>query len=233
MNTKPYPSAVAQHLAVLRESYDPAGRRFLDIGCGGGDFLRLLLEAGADALGLEVFEAPLERARAAGIAAERLVLGDGRTLPFADAAFDAAAFVFSFHHVPGDGQKAVLAEVARVLRPGGALFVFEPRPWGATTEILAPIHDEVEVRTRSQALLDTAPAPFRPVLRREYEIARHVASCDQLVKTSLAVDPARAGMAARPGVLEEVAARFGRVARPAEGGGFLLAQPCLFYRLET
>lgn len=226
------PSPVAQHFAVLREGFDPAGKRFLDIGCGGGDFLRQLLAAGADAVGLEVFQAPLDRAMAAGIPAARLGLFDGQSLPFADGAFDAAAFVFSFHHVPGDGQAAMLAEVARVLRPGGALFVFEPRPFGPTTEILRPIHDETGVRSRSQALLDAGPAPFRLAERREYRTVRHVASCEQLVQGAIAVDPDRAEAAARPGVMADVAARFAEVAEPAEGGGYRLVQPCLFYRLE-
>lgn len=226
------PTTVAQIVSILTERYDPAGRRLLDVGCGAGDFVKQMLRKGADAVGLEVFDAPLAKARAAGIASERLVLGDGRSLPFADASFDAVAFVNSFHHVPGEDQAAVLAEVDRVLRPGGSVFAFEPRPYGRSAEILRPIDDETEVRTRAQALLEAPPAPFRLTETLDYDLVRYVTSCDQLVQNSLAVDPERAAVAARPGVLEEVQARFAKFAEPTEGGEFRVVQPCVFYRLD-
>ncbi len=52
-----------------------------------------------------------------------LHVGDGRALPFADAAFDVVLAVTTLHHVP-DAERAV-REMIRVTRPGGRVGVFE------------------------------------------------------------------------------------------------------------
>jgi SAM-dependent methyltransferase len=46
---------------------------------------------------------------------------DARALSFGDASFDAVACVSVIEHVPGDGDAAAMAEIWRVLRPGGVL----------------------------------------------------------------------------------------------------------------
>jgi SAM-dependent methyltransferase len=53
---------------------------------------------------------------------------DGQRLPFADATFDAAWIGFVLHHMAPDQQDRVLDEVARVVRPGGALLLLEDTP---------------------------------------------------------------------------------------------------------
>src|SRR5438270_8727215 len=71
---------------LLREAR--RGDRALDLGCGAGTFTAVLAELGADAIGVEVAEAALSRARAAyPELAFRLVPVDG-PLPFEDGAFD-------------------------------------------------------------------------------------------------------------------------------------------------
>jgi SAM-dependent methyltransferase len=81
------------------------------------------------------------RRRAGGERWPKLVRADYRRLPFADASFDAAVNLFSSLGYLGDeGDTAVLAEIGRVLRPGGRLVIdilhrdvlvrgFEPRDW--------------------------------------------------------------------------------------------------------
>jgi ubiquinone/menaquinone biosynthesis C-methylase UbiE len=98
----------------------------LEIGCGQGALARLLVER----YGAQVVASDYDPAQVA-LAQERLAdLGeqvelrvvDARTIPFDDAVFDA---VFSFgvlHHIPGGWRKAI-AEIARVLKPGG-WFIF-------------------------------------------------------------------------------------------------------------
>jgi SAM-dependent methyltransferase len=58
---------------------------------------------------------------------------DARALSFGDAAFDAAACVSVIEHVGGDGDAAAMAEMWRVLRPGGVLHL--------TTNVAARAHD--------------------------------------------------------------------------------------------
>ena len=52
------------------------------------------------------------------------VVGDMEALPFEDEGFDAAMFIAALHHVPD--PLPALSEAARVVRPGGQLFAFEP-----------------------------------------------------------------------------------------------------------
>ncbi|MGX1309157.1 SAM-dependent methyltransferase [Amorphus suaedae] len=223
------PSPAETHFARLASLVPVAGRKILDIGCGSGAFLKQLLAGGADATGMEVTQETLNRAAAAGIDRKRLALGDGRTLPFADGSFDCACFVFSFHHVPAGLQTAVLAEAARVLAPDGTLIAIEPLPTGPMSEVLAPIEDETEVRTRSQALLAAPPAPFVLEETVSYEIARIHASHDAMIRDAVEVDAARAERARQPEVVAAVADRFARVSTSVDGG-FELRQPCTLYR---
>jgi len=56
----------------------------------------------------------------------RFVLGDAFRLPFRGGSFDLAASIGFLHHIPDAGMDAVLAEVRRVLKPGGLFVVAEP-----------------------------------------------------------------------------------------------------------
>ena len=98
----------------------PTGLRWIDVGCGNGAFTELLAErcAPAEIQGVDPSEAQLAFARArhsVGIA--HFGQGDAMALPFADNSFDAAAMALVIFFVPG--PPAAVAEMARVVRPGG------------------------------------------------------------------------------------------------------------------
>jgi SAM-dependent methyltransferase len=100
------------------------GERVLDLGCGAGRFVAALREAGAEAVGVEIAEAALERARRNAPGADlRLVEPDG-SLPFEHASFDLVWCSEVLEHVADTAQ--ALLEVRRVLRPGGRLLVTVP-----------------------------------------------------------------------------------------------------------
>jgi SAM-dependent methyltransferase len=100
---------IAEHLA--------GAARVLDVGCGEGQVARLALAGGAaTAIGVDPTRTQVEEAAARGGGPSYGRAGAG-ALPFADASFDAAVACLVFEHIR-DVDEAI-AEVARVLRPGG------------------------------------------------------------------------------------------------------------------
>jgi 2-polyprenyl-3-methyl-5-hydroxy-6-metoxy-1,4-benzoquinol methylase len=97
--------------------------RAIDVGCGSGWFAGALADEGFSVVGVEVAEEPVRRARARFPDLEFLVVREGE-LPFADGSFDGAWMGEVLEHVQ-DGL-GLLAEVARVLRPGGRVAVSTP-----------------------------------------------------------------------------------------------------------
>ncbi|HEX4348139.1 MAG TPA: class I SAM-dependent methyltransferase [Vicinamibacterales bacterium] len=104
----------------------PAPRlRWLDIGCGNGAFTEKIAErwAPASTVGIDPSEAQLAFARARpALRTAEFRQGDAMALPFPDNAFDAAVMPLVIFFVP-DPAKGV-AEMARVVRPGGAVTAY-------------------------------------------------------------------------------------------------------------
>ncbi len=101
------------------------GKAVLDLGCAGGFMAEALAARGARVTGLDpaagAVAAARRHARAAALEI-RYDVGVGEALPYADAGFDAVICVDVLEHVAD--LHRVLAEIARVLRPGG-LFLFD------------------------------------------------------------------------------------------------------------
>jgi len=107
---------------LAAESAVRMGDTVLDAACGTGDLAIADLKAGAGKVtGLDFSEAMLARARRK--APLDWVQGDLLALPFADATFDAATVGFGVRNVAD--LELALAELRRVLRPGGRLAILE------------------------------------------------------------------------------------------------------------
>jgi 2-polyprenyl-6-hydroxyphenyl methylase/3-demethylubiquinone-9 3-methyltransferase len=108
----------------LRQLGDLGGRRVLDAGCGGGLVARELAAAGAEVVGVDRSRGSLGVARRAAGPIGSFAPAQGRLerLPFAGGAFDAVVAADVLEHVPD--LPAAVAELARVLAPGGS-FVFD------------------------------------------------------------------------------------------------------------
>lgn len=105
----------------LRHARLRSGARLLDVGCGPGRHLAAFRERGLDPVGLDLSASLLERAREVTGGATPLVRADMRRLPAAAATFDAATSYFTsfgYFRSPAEDRR-VLAELRRVLRPGG------------------------------------------------------------------------------------------------------------------
>jgi SAM-dependent methyltransferase len=97
--------------------------RALDLCCGFGRHTLALRELGVEVFGLDLSPELLGDADRLGGEASisgRLVRGDVRCLPFGAESFDSIVNLFSsFGYFTDEGDRGVLAEIARVLRPGG------------------------------------------------------------------------------------------------------------------
>jgi demethylmenaquinone methyltransferase / 2-methoxy-6-polyprenyl-1,4-benzoquinol methylase len=132
--------------SVLSFGQDPRWRRFLvsrvnaipgswvlDVATGTGLVARELARRNVRVVGLDQSRAMVSRAAASGGPNERLrfVLGQAQALPFADHVFDAVTFTYLLRYV--DDTAATVAELVRVLRPGGVMASLEfhvpPEPW--------------------------------------------------------------------------------------------------------
>lgn len=140
----------------------------LDVGCGVGNFHPLLTGGVSSLSGCDISAGCLEQAanRNAGVAYRHY---DGRRLPFGDDSFDAAVTVCVMHHVPPEQWPAFVAEMKRVVRPGGLAVVFEHNPLNPLTRRVVSNcefdEDAVLLRSgRTHGLL--AGAGFRDVASR-------------------------------------------------------------------
>lgn len=97
------------------------GARLLDVGCGVGQVVRRLTEAGFEAHGVDVSMPNIEKARQF---SGRCQLYDGRRLPFPDGHFAAVGALNVLEHV--DEPEAFIAELVRAVEPGGRIVLSSP-----------------------------------------------------------------------------------------------------------
>jgi ubiquinone/menaquinone biosynthesis C-methylase UbiE len=117
----------ARQGALLEEAVaDWRGKRVLEVGCGTGRITTRLAEWGADLTALDIAEAMLRQVRAkfgrpGSGRVPAFVQGSALELPFSDNSFEVVVSINVLSHVPQ--MRKVIAEMARVLAPGGSLLV--------------------------------------------------------------------------------------------------------------
>jgi ubiquinone/menaquinone biosynthesis C-methylase UbiE len=137
---------IMQRLLPLRDA------RVLELGCGRAELTRLVAcELGAAAVVATEVDATQHE--------KNLLIDDlpnvafryagAEAIPEPDNTFDVVLMFKSLHHVPVAQMDDALAEIARVLRPGGLAYISEPVFAGTYNEILRLFHDEREVREQA------------------------------------------------------------------------------------
>ncbi|MGA2584311.1 MAG: methyltransferase domain-containing protein [Tepidisphaeraceae bacterium] len=119
----PHPSPLPEYRARGEEQASRQGMRLLEIGCGTGQSWRIYEGFTSRHIGIDLSEAAL---RVATINFPKAVWmrQDACRLGFADETFDVVAFSSVLHHIPN--YTDALKEAARVLKPGGRVFAFDP-----------------------------------------------------------------------------------------------------------
>jgi ubiquinone/menaquinone biosynthesis C-methylase UbiE len=117
---------------------DQRGLRLLDIGCGTGRFLDFVKQAWPrlPVLGLDLSDAYLRHARQhlKRWSWVRFAVGKGESLPLPDGSQDAVTNIFMMHELPPQVRRSVVAECARVLKPGGRLILMDSLQRGDVPE---------------------------------------------------------------------------------------------------
>jgi ubiquinone/menaquinone biosynthesis C-methylase UbiE len=117
-----------QRAAALAERLDvwlqlDGAERALDVGAGAGAFAFAIAPRVHEVVAVERDEALAERARADAPPNVEVVVADGEHLPYERATFDVAGTLRTLHHTPR--PELLVAELARVTRPGGTILVVD------------------------------------------------------------------------------------------------------------
>ena len=108
---------------VLQELKNYPFQELLDVGCGTGPMIELLLKEFPDKnyTGIDLTPRMIETAQTKKLAHTKFLVGDSEHLPFPENTFDVVICTNSFHHYPN--PQAFINEAARVLKTGGRLIL--------------------------------------------------------------------------------------------------------------
>jgi len=130
--------------------------RVLELGCGRAEHTRAIADSfpGVRITALEVDRIQhAQNLAVSDLPNVRFAEGGAEAIPAADASFDIVLMFKSLHHVPTGLLDRALAEVHRVLAPGGVAYFSEPVFAGEYNEIVRIFHDEERVRAAAFAAL--------------------------------------------------------------------------------
>lgn len=181
---------IDNELDLLADLVPLQASQLIELGCGPARLAGALLVRypNAHVTGLEIDE----HQHAKNLAAPphpglTFVHAGAEAVPYADATFDGALMLKSLHHVSTDLMAQALAEVARVLRSGGWLYVSEPIYAGPLNEITTLFNDEGVVRAAAQQALDQAllNGPWEAAGERRFAVPVHFAGFPAFEKRML------------------------------------------------
>lgn len=128
--------------------------RLIDVGCGVGSYHPLLRGMVGAIHGVDISPDSLDQALKANPDVSYKEF-DGRTLPFDDRAFDVAYAICVLHHVPPLQRPEFMLEMARVVRPGGLIVIFEHNPINPATRYAVwkcPFDEDAVLLSRGESL---------------------------------------------------------------------------------
>ena len=138
--TKPIQHFDSFYIWALGLADPRPGQRILDVSCGAGTLVHLARLAGLRATGVDFARSAIEAGQAAGRRGD-FVVGDAEALPFADESFDRVTNLGSVEHY--EHPERGVAEMARVLQPGGRAVILVPNSFGYQHVLYAWRHGRV------------------------------------------------------------------------------------------
>jgi ubiquinone/menaquinone biosynthesis C-methylase UbiE len=113
------------HYSLIKELEGRSFKTLLDVGCGNGIFLSMVLNKfDVEVSGIDISPGMIEKSKELLDSRADLKVGDSEHLPWNDGSFDVVTCSASFHHYPN--PELVLKEMRRVLRPDGILMIADP-----------------------------------------------------------------------------------------------------------
>ncbi|HUY02521.1 MAG TPA: class I SAM-dependent methyltransferase [Rhodocyclaceae bacterium] len=160
------------------------GATVLELGCGRAEKTRTIAKAGrvAAITAIEVDRLQhAENLRIADLPQVSFAFGGAEDIPAKDASFDIVLMFKSLHHVPTDKMDQALAEIRRVLKPGGLAYLSEPVFAGDFNEIVRLFHDERAVREAAFASIvrSVSAGVLEFVTEKFFDTSNHFDSFEQ------------------------------------------------------
>ena len=221
----PDSTPIARDIDVFAALVPLASARIVELGCGAAELPRALATRHPDAR-ITAFEVDrIQHAKNLAAGAPPNVefgYGSADAIPLPDASCDVVLMAKSLHHVDVPAMDAALAEIARVLVPGGHAAFSEPVYAGEFNALMAIFHDEKRVREAAFGALLRAVAAgrFELVAERFHTAERRFADFADFERRMIGVTHTAHRLT--PGELAAVRERFAQTATPA---GALFHQP--------
>lgn len=117
---------------LVNQGLPMADSRWLDVGCGKGELLRLGAAGFREAIGCDPSEGMLRDCSGLTVALQ----SESTVLPFESGGFHLVTAVCVYHHLSESERGQLTREVSRILRPGGLFAIFEHNPWNPVTRLI-------------------------------------------------------------------------------------------------
>ena len=166
----PSQTALLNEVQLMLAELPFDGATVLELGCGRADKTRTLAQTGRPQAIVALEVDAIQHARnleASALPNVEFRHGGAEAIPMADASVDIVLMLKSLHHVPLELMDRALAEVARVLKPGGLAWISEPVYAGDLNEVFKLFHDEKVMREQAFAAVQQAVDDGLLVLERQ------------------------------------------------------------------